>query len=241
MSSSKTLSLAVRAALRRLSRLICRRSDELVMVRDLLSYSPPAAAAAIRVDIQEPANPLVDITRINPDLSATADRFLKCGFRVLVCRIDGMSVGYIWLHDNAVGEPHPALDRFGIQLESNDVYLFNFYVSPEFRKGGVAAALFAGTLMRLRDCGYERAYGFVAYTNIPAPWMHYVHGYQTIYRFTGCVLANAVLMSNRGLFFSTSLLGHFNWRYRRVVKEFLPLRHRLHIAQSAVAKREAAI
>jgi GNAT superfamily N-acetyltransferase len=216
----------MRSILRRLKRCFWFRLDELVLRRDLTSYTAPAASAAIHVDIDEPADPMPDIVRINPGLVKVSRRFLLRGYRAFICRINDVPAGYLWVHDASIADRHPSLDRFEIALGPRDAYLFNFFVLPEFRSGGVAGAFFAGMLTRLRDRGYRRACGFVVYDNIPARWMYAAHGWQTVYRFAGTAIASAVLLSNRGRYYSSVLLGILLPGFRRAVPEYLPLRRR---------------
>jgi GNAT superfamily N-acetyltransferase len=233
MVLSKFLPRVIRDPLRRFKRCVWYDLDELVLARDLLSYSTSAMAARVAIDVEEPKNPLPQIIEIDPKIKDTANRFLNCGFRAMTCRTDGVPAGYIWLHDMAPSQQHPSVERFEIQLKQDDIYLFNFYVAPEFRKGGVAGAFFARVLSRLRDDGFKRAYGFVAYHNIPARWTYFTHGWQTVDRFTGSVVCNAVLFSNRGVFYNTSLLGKIDRRRRRVVSEFLPIK-RLSLSETSI-------
>lgn len=209
---------------RRATRFLRRDVDELVLDLELEKYRPPAALATVSVEVREVSDPLADIAQIDPALTATARCFLERNYRAVICRSNGVPAGYLWLHDRNVSEPHPPLDRFEVRLEDGDVYLFNFYVAPAHRKGGVAGAFFAAALSQLRKQGYRRALGFVVGRNIPARWMYTAHGWRTRLRFTGRIYGNALLMSDRGLFVSTALLGLFNRSSRRVVTEFLPLR-----------------
>ncbi len=168
-------------------------------------------------------DPLPAISRIDPEFTATAEQFLQNGFHPIICRNHGREIGYVWWHDKEVKEPHPCLDRLGICLNDKDVYFFNMYVAPEFREAGVAGAFFADLMHKMRDRGYVRAFGFVAYNNVPARWMYTAHGWKTLLRFRGIVIGNTVLVSKWALFLNSDVLGHINKRWSRIVSEFVPI------------------
>jgi GNAT superfamily N-acetyltransferase len=183
---------------------------------------PPIVTLQRTVDVRPPDDPLPIIGQINAEFVPTARRFLERGFRVYIGWVHGQPVGYIWVHDATVTEAHPSLDRFGIRLRRNEAYLFNFYISPQSRGGGVAGAFLGIVLLRLQESGYERAYGYVDWKNIAARWTYTSSGWKTIYRIKGSVLGGTIMRSNRGWFLSTSLLRQIDRHYERVVPEFLP-------------------
>jgi GNAT superfamily N-acetyltransferase len=210
--------------LRRTKHFLWHVVDQRVLALDLASYRPPKTMAQTPIDVAESEEPLREIDQVAPSFSGTAERFVAAGFRPLVCCVGGEPAGYVFVHDDTVPQPHPSLDRFGLRLRPGEVYLFNLFVHPDHRKGGVAAGFFATTLQRLRDQGFRRAYGFVEAGNVPASWMYTAHGWQTMDCFKGTAILNAMIVSNRGVLLSTRLLGGLIRHKGRIVPEFVPWR-----------------
>ena len=225
------LSPSARQALRSAWGFVWTSCDEIVHQCDLESYDPPRASFGGNIEIAEPENPLVELFRICPQFLSTAKRYLDSGFHVMLLRIDGKPMGYVWWHDNRVAHPHPTLERYGIGLQDDEAYLFNLFVLPQCRAGGTAGAFFAQFLRELRDRGVRRTYGFVDYVNLPARWMFSAHGWKSLFRFKGVVIGNSLLITSNHFFVNCNLLAMIDRKRRRIVREFVPIGLKIHRGQ----------
>ena len=82
-------------------------------------------------------------------------------------------------------QKHPDLDWFawfGVELGDRDAYMFEMYVKPQERGGGIVSYLHWNALRALREKGFRRVYGYCAADNIPALWVHRTLGYRELGR-----------------------------------------------------------
>lgn len=227
MFSVSKLPKPVKRVLRNTRNFLWHRLDDEFLVLDLQAYSPPRGTAPDQLALVEADNPLDIIDRIDPNFHRPAVQFIRCGYRMLVYREDGHDAGYIWFHDSSTTIAHPTLERFGVQLDQGEIYLFMFCVSPEFQARHVSGPFFAAVLEKFRDDGYQRGYGFVECSNIPARWTYIVHGWKTTQRITGQIFLNSFAVTNVGLLINNTLAGLIDKTRRGKIGEFLPLRRRI--------------
>jgi len=94
-------------------------------------------------------------------------------------------VGDVWYCDcrRSLGAGyHPDLKRLGIQLGENEVYLFDLYIKPEERGGGLVNFMLRNVLAALKGKGFVKAYGYYRTDNVPALWVHRTFGYREVSR-----------------------------------------------------------
>ena len=80
---------------------------------------------------------------------------------------------------------HPDLEWFawfGVTLGDKDVCMFEMYVKPQERGGGLVNLLHGNALKALKDKGFERVYGYCTIDNLPALWVHRIMGYKELGR-----------------------------------------------------------
>jgi GNAT superfamily N-acetyltransferase len=166
--------------------------DVIPAVKDL-SVLPPLKSPAAASDIQ-----FVEIREdtFHPDrwkypsksrLMRVSKNFKK-GYRGFGVVKGGEVVGDIWYCTR--GGPgqavrHPDLEWFawfGVELGEKDLYMFEMYVKPQERGGGLVNFLHGSALRALREKGFERVYGYCTADNIPALWVHRTLGYKELGR-----------------------------------------------------------
>ncbi len=94
-------------------------------------------------------------------------------------------IGDVWHCTGGRGKKpaHPDMKWLGIEeLKENEAYMFDFYIRPDKRKGGLINTALGHALNTLKDKGFERVYGFYMADNLPALWMHRTTGYSEINR-----------------------------------------------------------
>lgn len=113
-------------------------------------------------------------------------RNLRKGYRSFAFLEGNEVIGDVWHCSGCGGGPkpaHPDLKWLGMdELGENEVYMFDFYIRPDKRKGGLVNTALAHVLNTLKARGYERVYGFYMADNLPALWMHRTSGYSEINR-----------------------------------------------------------
>jgi ribosomal protein S18 acetylase RimI-like enzyme len=77
---------------------------------------------------------------------------------------------------------HPDLKWLGVRLSPKEAYLFDMYIDPHKRGGGLVNLLFSRSLETLKRRGFDKVYGYYEVDNFPALWMHRTMGYEEIKR-----------------------------------------------------------
>lgn len=96
---------------------------------------------------------------------------------------DNEVIGDVWYFDrtgSSGGKNHPDVKRLGIPLADNEVYLFDMYVKPEERGGGLVNFMMWNALRALKERGFVKAYGYYVTGNVPALWVHRTLGYREV-------------------------------------------------------------
>ena len=143
---------------------------------------------------KEPGGVLPEILDLGPDnffshdlhypLRSRRERVERCfrlGYGSFAMVRDGNVIGDLWYVSRATsGAPrlHPHLQWFGIDLGPDEVYMFDMQVDPKERGNSLTTWFLTSVLFRLRDSGYNKAYGYFAAQNVPALWVHRLIGYE---------------------------------------------------------------
>ncbi|NOZ61320.1 MAG: hypothetical protein GXO74_06530 [Calditrichaeota bacterium] len=77
---------------------------------------------------------------------------------------------------------HEHFPWFGFQIENNDAYMFDMYITDQSRGGGLVNALLNFSFSQLKNYGYRRVYGTYRKDNLPALWMHRTAGYEELFQ-----------------------------------------------------------
>jgi RimJ/RimL family protein N-acetyltransferase len=113
---------------------------------------------------------------------------LKKGYRGFAVARGRDILGDIWYcpgDASSSGFKHPDLEWFawfGVRLGDKDVYMFEMYVKPQERGGGLVNFLHWSALKAIRAKGFDRVYGYCTVDNIPALWVHRTLGYKELGR-----------------------------------------------------------
>ena len=91
-------------------------------------------------------------------------------------------IWYVSVNNFGTRMKHPDLKLLDIHLNKNDVYMFDMYVKPEERGGGVVNFLLGSALNELKEKGFIKVYGYYMAHNIPALWVHRMLGYKEMKR-----------------------------------------------------------
>lgn len=114
-----------------------------------------------------------------------AVRNIKKGFKTFAIVKNNHIMGDIWYVTKSSSKlkiVHPDLKLLGITLGSDEVYLFDMYVTPDERGKAIATSFMGSVLHTLKNRGFNKAYGFFVANNIPALWVHRLLGYKELQR-----------------------------------------------------------
>ncbi len=70
--------------------------------------------------------------------------YIQNGYQVFLGFVNGQLIGYMWWHDAALHPTlqHPVLKRYHIQLQHDEVYMFDYFIPPVFRGSNNASHFF---------------------------------------------------------------------------------------------------
>jgi GNAT superfamily N-acetyltransferase len=89
-------------------------------------------------------------------------RLLALGCVGLVAWKAGRPLGYAWI----AREMRPEVSLYPLELPAHAAYLWDLYVVPAERRGGLGSALAAARLLTARELGYTEGWRMVAPDNI---------------------------------------------------------------------------
>ncbi|MCP4538171.1 MAG: GNAT family N-acetyltransferase [Chloroflexi bacterium] len=93
---------------------------------------------------------------------------------------DEQPVAYGWFTPKV----DPRVERTYVPLSRDEIFIFDLFTRPAFRRQGIQSALLRHILELGQKKGYKRALSLIAVTNTPSLNLHEKLGFQTICRFT---------------------------------------------------------
>ena len=78
----------------------------------------------------------------------------------------------------------PALERTYVPLAADEIFIFDLFTQPDFRRRGIQSQVLHRILTLGREKGLTRALSLVAVDNHPSLKLHEKHGFTVISRFT---------------------------------------------------------
>jgi len=107
--------------------------------------------------------------------------FYKNNYNGFVASLNRNIIGYIWWWANDKStKPPPEINFYNIKLKKDDVYMFNFFIAPQYRGKGNAIEFMSMVFSELKKIGYNRTTGIVGSNYLPARWTYRVVGYKDI-------------------------------------------------------------
>jgi GNAT superfamily N-acetyltransferase len=131
--------------------------------------------------------------------------FYKNNYNGFVATLQGNIIGYIWCWSNNNGiKPPPEVLFHNIKMKKGDVYLFNFFIAPQYRGHGNAIEFMNRVLLELKNLGYIRAKGEHDGIYLPAAWLYRAVGYKDIRFFTVHIFFNRIAYVEKAIFLKNS-------------------------------------
>jgi ribosomal protein S18 acetylase RimI-like enzyme len=108
------------------------------------------------------------------------EMLLERGRTSVVALKDDQLAAYGWF----TSEVDPAVERTYVPLARDEVFVFDLYTRPAFRRQGIQGVLLRHMLELARRRGYKRALSLVMVNNVPSLNLHSKLGFQPICCFT---------------------------------------------------------
>jgi GNAT superfamily N-acetyltransferase len=179
---------------------------ELVIIERALGGAgrPSPAALTLRAVEEGDFESLAAFCRIHRGVEIEAISrlydFQAMGYPGFLAAVDGALLGYVWWVDAArhARAPHPRVRRLGIEIGERTVYLFDFFVAPQFRGKGISLAFLGIVHSQLRSLGFQRAVGDVDANDLRARWTYRVDGWTDVQRVRVFTLCSRILIHPGG-------------------------------------------
>jgi GNAT superfamily N-acetyltransferase len=164
---------------------IYRSHIELVFECDLCAPMPeaPASRLIVREFIHDDAAAVQQFIRqYNVHADYGLRRFaynIGHGFRaVLATTLDGEIVGYGWWGNQS--KSHPAQQLHGIRLGPKELYVFDLFVAPPFRKSTMALEFLIRAQQLGREHNFDRIVSTILESNRRSIRLHHLAGFHEI-------------------------------------------------------------
>jgi hypothetical protein len=189
---------------------IYRSHVELVFESDLRAPIPesPASRLAVREFVRDDATAVQQFIRqhnVHADYGLKRFTYnISHGYRaVLATTLDGEIVGYGWLGDKT--QSHPAQRLHGITLGPRELYVFDLFVAPPFRKSTMALEFLIRAQHLGRERNFDRVVSTILESNRRSIRLHHLAGFREIDRHRVHVLLSLVLLYGRNIVLRNSL------------------------------------
>ncbi len=134
----------------------------------------------------------------NPSDLLWYESLLAKGRSCIAARLDDELAAYGWF----TSQVEPAVERTYVPLAPGDVFIFDLFTRPEFRRRGIQSAVLGRILALGREKGYTRALSLVRVNNAPSLNLHTKLGFQTI-----CRLSQTRVLTLVRFYFRPNLFG----------------------------------
>jgi len=143
----------------------------------------------------------------NPEMPIKVTRhYIRNNYNGYMAVIDDQIIGYTWWTNNKV-KPEliiPELKRYGIKLKDNEVYYFDFFIAPPFRRGGAAFKVANAVIIKVGELGYKRGFATVSEAFRPARFVYKATGFKDISKVVLYKLLSSVLYMNNAIYLKTT-------------------------------------
>ena len=162
--------------------------------------------------------------------AAALDCYLKHAYKGFIAFVNGEPVGFWWWvgSDTRRAITHPCLDRFELNLKSDEVYGFDYFIAPEYRGRGAAVKLLTLIYRNLESLGYRKVWAFVDAGNAPARWVYKTHGNRIVRRISGHEFLSIFLVQEGKVF-----LRNTRWTSRQAFDRSLLFSFKPKISKNA--------
>jgi RimJ/RimL family protein N-acetyltransferase len=131
---------------------------------------------------------------------------MKNGYRGFLAFSGGELAGYWWWvsAEADAALTHPCIHRLELDLRSDELYGFDYFIAPEYRDHGLAVKCLALMYRELRNMGYRTVWAYVDASNTAARWVYQSLGNRVVKRVTSHEVLSVLLFQDRRVFLRNS-------------------------------------
>jgi GNAT superfamily N-acetyltransferase len=191
---------------RRTAATVYAKRVELLIVKRLDPGGAAPGAADLRIEPAAPAHASL-LARFNdrhrgPAKIVASAAYLKNGYRGFLAFLGDELIGYWWWVSNATHPAltHPCVERFGLRLENDEVFAFDYFIAPDHRARGAAIKFLTLIYRELAALGYRGVWGSVDADNTAARWVYHAQGNKVVRRQISHEVLTSVLFQDRRVY-----------------------------------------
>jgi GNAT superfamily N-acetyltransferase len=118
-----------------------------------------------------------------------------------IASLQGNIIGHIWWWAyNCNPKPPDEFMFYNLKLGKDGVYLFDFYIAPQYRGGGSAIEFMTRIFFGLRKLGYSRTSGVHDPNNLAARWTYKVVGEKDAKTINMHIFFNSIVYYDKAIF-----------------------------------------
>lgn len=181
---------------------IYRNHIELMFEGDLTGPIPdaPASRLTVREFVPDDAQAVQEfIRKHNVHADFGLERFAynsSHGYRaVLGITADGELVGYGWWCDQS--QSHPGRRLHGCKLGARELYVFDLFVAPPFRRSTMSLEFLIRAQHLGRERGYDRVFSNILESNQKSVRLHHHAGFRETERHRVHTILNLIMVCGR--------------------------------------------
>jgi len=140
---------------------------EIILVeKDLITWEPKEYDETLEYIIVDRANSKMIEQRFDLPLF---DHYAQNNCNSVIAVKNNKCLGFIrWTEDNNFQD----ITKFGIDLNPDQAYMFDFFVFPEYRGSSVGKDISHYAIQNLKNKGISKYFGYFFSDNFPALWWH---------------------------------------------------------------------
>ena len=151
-----------------------------VVPLELITRLEPRMALTIRLMETDDLSRFAELKNKTPAELLWYRTLLERGRSCVIALCDDQLAAYGWF----TTQVEPAVERTYVPLSSGDMFIFDLFTRPEFRRRGVQSALMGWMLEWGQTGGLTRALSLIRTDNLPSLNLHAKLGFQTLCRCT---------------------------------------------------------
>jgi GNAT superfamily N-acetyltransferase len=128
--------------------------------------------------------------------------YLKHGYRGFIALVNDEPIGYWWWvgKEASPALTHPCVERFELDLKDDEVYAFDYFIAPEYRRFGTGVKCLSLMYLELYKMGYRKVWAFVDAGNPGARWVYQAHGNKVVKRIISHEVLSLLLFQDCRIF-----------------------------------------
>ncbi len=205
----------LRSVVKNLVAVVYRKWEELILCKELTNTPDKVALKGWQIkglnhDNQQELYTFLKKYHPSKPLKVI-ENYIRNGYHVFLGYRNDQLIGYMWWHDATTNKSlqHPILQRYHLQLQPDEVYMFDYFIPRVLRRNGNSSHFLLATYDYLLAKGYHKAWGGVTTTNLPARFIYQLHGWKIVGKVKLTEYLSILLISTNKIY-----LRNFWWNKR---------------------------